>query len=50
LLKKRLEEVDANIQKLLSNDPDMTRTSDILCSIPGISKARADSFHTVSLS
>jgi transposase len=41
LLKKQLEEVDTNIQKLLSNDPDMTRTSDILCSIPGISKVSA---------
>lgn len=41
LLKRQLEEVDANIQELLSEDPELARCHTILCSIPGLSKVSA---------
>lgn len=41
LLKHQLEEIDANIRELLSQDPDTARCHTILCSIPGLSKVSA---------
>jgi len=41
LLKHQLEEIDASIQELLSQDPDTARCHTILCSIPGLSKVSA---------